>query len=149
MVSAACPNCHILLVEATSNELSNLFTAENEAVALGATEISNSWGSEEFSSETSDDSYFNHSGVSITAAAGDSGYKVEYPAASQYVISVGGTNLTRSANSRGWAETAWSGTGSSCSAYEPKPGWQTDTGCAHRTNNDVAAVAGSETPRRT
>jgi hypothetical protein len=146
MVSAACPNCHILLVEASSNSDSNLFAAENEAVALGATEISNSWDGEEFSGETSDDSYFNHSGVPITVAAGDEGYKVDYPAASRYVISVGGTSLSPASNSRGWAETAWSDTGSGCSAYETKPAWQTDSGCANRTDNDVAAVADPNTP---
>ena len=35
----------------------------------------------------------------------------------------------------------WSGAGSGCSAYEPKPAWQHDTGCAKRTVADVAAVA--------
>jgi len=54
--------------------------------------------------------------------------------------------LKQAANSRGWTEAAWSGTGSGCSAYEKKPAWQTDTGCANRTNNDVAAVASTETP---
>ena len=146
MASAACPNCHILLVEATSNSYGNLFAAEDEAVALGATEISNSWAGEEFSEETSADSYFNHPGVAITASAGDGGYKVEYPAASPYVIAVGGTKLSKASNSRGWSETAWSGTGSGCSAYEPKPTWQTDSGCKRRTDDDVAAVASPETP---
>jgi subtilase family serine protease len=147
MVSAACPNCHILLVETSSNSNDDLYTAEDEAVALGATEVSNSWGGEEEPNETSDDSYFHHTGVLITAAAGDSGYEVEYPAASQYVIGVGGTTLTQASNSRGWSETAWSGTGSGCSAYEPKPAWQTDSPlCTKRTNNDVAAVASPETP---
>jgi Subtilase family/NHL repeat len=146
MVSAACPNCHILLVEASSNSDSNLFTAEDEAVALGATEVSNSWAGEEFAGETSDDSHFHHAGVPIMASAGDFGYGVEYPAASPYVIAVGGTSLTQASNSRGWSETAWSGTGSGCSAYEPKPAWQADSGCAHRTNNDIAAVADPKTP---
>jgi len=146
MASAACPNCHILLVEATSNANTNLYTAENEAATLGATEISNSWGGEEFSGETSDDSYFHHTGVLISASAGDSGYEVEYPAASQYVIAVGGTNLVKASNSRGWSETAWDRTGSGCSKYESKPAWQTDKDCTNRTNNDVAAVAGTETP---
>lgn len=58
MVSAACPKCHIMLVEATTNSFSNLTTAEDEAVAQGATEISNSWGAEQFSGETSYNSYF-------------------------------------------------------------------------------------------
>jgi tripartite motif-containing protein 71 len=147
MVSAACPNCHVLLVEASSNENGNLETAEDEAVALGATEVSNSWGGPEASGEASDDPIFHHPGVIITASAGDSGYEVEYPAASQYVIAVGGTKLTQASNSRGWTETAWNGTGSGCSAFEPKPTWQTASpACTKRTNNDVSAVASAETP---
>jgi hypothetical protein len=74
------------------------------------------------------------------------GYEVRYPAASPYVIAVGGTSLNPAANARGWSESVWSGTGSGCSAYEPKPAWQYDTGCAKRTNNDVAAVADPNTP---
>jgi len=146
MASAACPKCHILLVEASNNENASLYDAEDEAVALGATEISDSWGGPEEAGETADDVYLHHAGVVITAAAGDEGYAVEYPAASQYVIAVGGTSLTPASNSRGWSETAWNGTGSGCSAYEPKPAWQTDTKCSHRTDNDVAAVASTATP---
>ena len=151
MVSAACPNCHILLVEASSSSSANLYASEDEAAALGATEISNSWVGGEESGETSDDKYFDHPGVPITAGAGDSGYQVNYPASSQYVIAVGGTRLSQASNSRGWSETVWSekptqGTGSGCSAYEPKPSWQTDKGCTHKTNNDVAADASVETP---
>ena len=37
------------------------------------------------------------------------------------------------------------GTGSGCSADDAKPSWQTDTGCAKRTDNDVAAVADPNT----
>jgi hypothetical protein len=146
MVSAACPNCHILLVEASNNSDSNLDTAEDEAVTLGATEVSNSWAGPEFAGESSDDSFFDHPGIPITVAAGDEGYGAQYPSASPDVIAVGGTALTRASNARGWSETAWSGTGSGCSAYEPKPAWQTDKGCANRTDNDVAAVASTETP---
>ncbi len=146
MVSAVCPNCHIILVEARTNSLTNLGTAVNEAAKLGANAISNSYGGGEFSSETSyDTSYYQHPGIVVTASAGDSGYGVEYPAASQYVTAVGGTTLTKASNTRGWSETVWSGTGSGCSAYEPKPSWQTDTGCSHRTVGDVAADADPNT----
>jgi subtilase family serine protease len=69
-------------------------------------------------SERSTDSAYNHPGVDITVSSGDSGYGVEYPAASQYVTAVGGTTLTQASNSRGWSETAWSGAGSGCWAYE-------------------------------
>ena len=144
MVSAACPNCHILLVEANSNNLGDLLAAENEAAKLGATVISNSWSSTEFNGETSYDSYFHHN-IPITAAAGDSGYGVGWPAASPYVTAIGGTSLTRATNARGWSETAWSGTGSGCSVYETKPTWQTDSGCAFRTVNDVSAIADPNT----
>ena len=51
----------------------------------------------------------------------------------------------RRRNARGWTETAWSGAGSGCSAYEAKPSWQTDTGCAKRTVADVSAVADPNT----
>jgi subtilase family serine protease len=140
MVSAACSNCRILLVEANSSSLSDLLVAENEAAALGANAITNSWGANEFSSETLYDSYFHH-GIPITASSGDTGYGVSWPAASPYVTAVGGTSLSLSATTRGWSETAWSGAGSGCSTYEAKPAWQADPGCADRTVADVSAVA--------
>jgi len=151
MVSAVCPKCHILLVEATSNGDIELGEAENEAVALGATELSDSWGGREFFYEAEYNSYFNHPGVPIAVAAGDEGDVVTYPAAAPSVISVGGTVLKRETNARGWIEKAWGGegkegTGSGCSKYEPKPAWQTDAGCANRTDNDVAATAGDGHP---
>jgi len=131
---AICPNCKILLVEATTNSFTNLGTAVNRAVTMGANVVSNSYGGSEFSTETSADSqYFNHPGVVITASSGDNGYGVEYPAASRYVTAVGGTSLTVNSSNQRVSETAWSGAGSGCSAYETKPSWQTDTGCARRT----------------
>ena len=146
MASAICPSCHILLVEASNSSLTNLGTAVDTAARLGANAISNSYGGGESSSEISwDASYYNHPGVAVTASSGDSGYGVEYPAASRYVTAVGGTSLTRSPNARGWSETAWSGAGAGCSAFEPKPSWQTDPGCANRTVADVSADADPNT----
>ncbi|MFD3587006.1 peptidase S8 [Streptomyces sp. NPDC058683] len=147
MASAICPNCNILLVEATSATMANLGTAVNEAVTLGAKFVSNSYGGSESSSDTSyDSSYFNHTGVAITVSAGDSGYGAEYPAASKYVTSVGGTKLATSSTTRGWTETVWKtssteGTGSGCSSYDAKPTWQTDTTCTKRMISDVSAAA--------
>jgi Putative Ig domain len=147
MVSAACPGCHILLVEAASNGFDDIGTAENEAVALGASYVSNSYGGLEDPSELAADRYYNHPGVAITVASGDAGYVTEWPAASPYVTAVGGTRLTQSVTERGWTETAWStdpaeGAGSGCSNIEvAKPSWQDDTGCPNRTIADVAAVA--------
>jgi subtilase family serine protease len=145
MASAICPSCKIVLVEANSNSLVNLYTAVDEAAALGATVISNSYGGPEYSGEVADQSHFNHPNIAITVSSGDNGYGVEFPAASQYVTAVGGTSLTRASGSRGWAETVWSGAGSGCSAYVTKPGWQTDPGCARRTVADVSAIADPNT----
>lgn len=152
MVSAICPLCHIILVEANSPTTANLGTGVNSAVTLGASYVSNSYGGSESSSDNSfDASYYNHPGKAIVASAGDDGYGVSYPAASADVVSVGGTSLSTASNSRGWTETVWGssaggqGTGSGCSADSAKPSWQTDTGCARRTDNDVAAVADPNT----
>ncbi len=140
MVSAICPNCSILLVEADSERLTDLGTAVNRAVAMGAKFIANSYGTFESPSElTWDASWYAHPGVVITVSAGDLGYGVQYPAASPHVVAVGGTTLARSGT--GWVQSAWSGGGSGCSAYEPKPAWQADSGCSRRTVADVAAVA--------
>ncbi|MEY9967663.1 subtilase family serine protease [Streptacidiphilus sp. MAP12-16] len=147
MVSAVAPNAHILLVEATSANMSDLGTSVNTAVSLGAKYVSNSYGGAEDSTDTSSDSsYFNHPGVAITVSAGDSAYGAQYPAGSKYVTSVGGTALSKASNARGWSESVWStssteGTGSGCSAYDAKPSWQTDSGCSKRTISDVSAVA--------
>jgi subtilase family serine protease len=142
MVSAACPDCHILLVEAATPDLPVLAAAEDTAAGWpGVVAISNSFGVGEQPAELGWDPHFHHPGVAIVAASGDSGFGTVYPATSPYVTAVGGTNLQRASNSRGWTETAWSGSGSGCSGYEPKPAWQHDTGCAKRTSADVAAVA--------
>jgi subtilase family serine protease len=152
MVSAICPRCHILLVEASSDTFSDLFTAEQEAVKLGAHVVSLSWGSGEFSGEGSDDSMLDTPGVEVTASSGDGAYQggVQYPSASPDVTSVGGTELTPATSKRGWIEKTWvtagasppaQGSASGCSAYESKPKWQHDHGCAERTTADVSAVA--------
>ncbi|MFI5690952.1 carboxypeptidase regulatory-like domain-containing protein [Kribbella sp. NPDC051586] len=145
MVSAACPNCSILLVEADDPELESLGLAVDEAVALGAKYVSNSYGAPEDPSETSVDPHFNHPGVAVTASTGDSGFGTSYPAASPYVTAVGGTSLVVDSGPRTYRETAWSGAGSGCSIVEPKPAWQTDTGCPRRSAADVSAVADPNT----
>ncbi|HUO61918.1 MAG TPA: S53 family peptidase [Candidatus Bathyarchaeia archaeon] len=148
MVSAACPSCKILLVEASSNSYGNLGTAVNRAVAMGANAVSNSYGGGEFSSETLSTyaAYYNHPGVAITASSGDAGYGTEFPAVSPYVTAVGGTSLKRDTSSRGWNESVWSGAGSGCSSYVAALSWQSRVGtCTHRLVADVAAIADPNT----
>ncbi|GAA4511833.1 peptidase S8 [Actinoallomurus oryzae] len=140
MVSAVCPNCKIVLVEASSASFANLGTAENTAARL-ANVISNSYGGSD-ASDSSYGSYYNHPGKAITVSSGDAGYGVEYPASSHYVTAVGGTSLKTASNSRGWTETAWSGAGSGCSSYNTALSGQSGlTGCSRRAVADVSAVA--------
>jgi subtilase family serine protease len=150
MVSAICPNCHIYLMEANAATIKSLGTAVKNAVKrLHVAFVSNSYGGSPNKNDgTYDTDYFQHPGAAITASAGDSGYRVAYPAASQYVTSVGGTSLVQTGVGRGWTETVWDGTGGGCSGtYEPAPSWQPKslTKCAHRLDNDVAAVADPDT----
>jgi hypothetical protein len=145
MVSAICPNCRILLVEADSARVDDLGTAENTAASLGATVISNSYGGPEYPGELTDEArYFDHPGTAMVASTGDDGYGTEFPAAADTVVAVGGTTLhqhSRNGNRKGTSERVWSGGGSGCSQYVPKPAWQTDAGCPNRTVADVSAVA--------
>jgi subtilase family serine protease len=149
MVSAICPNCHILLIEAfnphqSPDDNANLAIGDNTAARLGATAVSNSFGTSngEFPALLRLDQLLNHPGIAYTASSGDNGYRASWPASSQYVTAVGGTSLSRAAGTtRGWSETAWSGAGSFCSPIEPKPSWQHDPGCSMRTYADVSAVA--------
>ncbi len=157
MVSAICPNCHIYLVEGNAPTTRSLGTGVNTAVRkLHADFVSNSYGGSQGPNDpTFDTDYYQHPGAAIVASAGDSGYGVSYPAASQYVTSVGGTSLVQTGVGRGWTETVWgtspnegSGTGGGCAGkYEPRPSWQhySVTQCIHRLDNDVAAVADPDT----
>ena len=144
MVSAVCPKCKILLVEAKSASLLNLGTAVNTAAKLGATAISNSYGGGDLS-DSSYGSYYNHPGIAVTASSGDSGYGASFPASSSYVTAVGGTSLTLSGTTR--TETAWSGAGSGCSAYNAALSVASGfaTGCSRRAEADVSAVADPKT----
>ncbi|GGM10633.1 S53 family peptidase [Nakamurella endophytica] len=143
MVSAACPDCHILLVEASSASFANLGAAVNVAARQpGVVAISNSYGG----SDSSASSAYDHPGIAVTASTGDSGYGVQSPASYPSVVAVGGTSLTKASTARGWSESAWSGAGSGCSTINAKPRWQTSvTQCAKKANADVSAVADPNT----
>jgi hypothetical protein len=166
---AICQNCHILLIESASPNFAGsngLETAEDTAVALQATVISDSWGGPDAGADAA---AFNHPGIPITAAAGDDGYLnwdeyagreqqgspyfegVNYPASSAHVISVGGTTLTVGANGSWLEESAWNLGGGGCSTFNA-PEWQlqvsdwAQVGCGrHRASADIAADADPST----
>ena len=150
MVSAMCPSCKILLVQANTASYADLGAAVNTAVRLGAKVVSNSYGGPEAGSAPYASAY-QHNGVAIVVSSGDNGYGVQFPASSPYVTAVGGTTLKRSnLNYRGFVETAWSGAGSGCSAYYSQQAWQSPYAgnlCPKgRMVADVSAVADPQTP---
>ncbi|MHB1784144.1 MAG: hypothetical protein ACYCTE_15915 [Acidimicrobiales bacterium] len=158
MISAICPDCNITLVEASSNSFSNLDAAVAYAKSLHPAAVTNSYGGSEFSSETSYNSTYSSSSsggpTAVTAATGDGGYGVEFPAAAPDVTAVGGTSLTYggTGTSLVWnPQTVWSGAGAGCSAYETMPTWQDTSAfdlpsvCTSRQVGDVSAVADPST----
>jgi len=123
MVSAACPKCRILVVQATDNLGSGLDLGQNAAAMLGATVISDSWGGAESTTApaatSGEEAFFNHPGVAIFVSAGDDGFNdqlttpaaargPDYPGTSAFTIAVGATRLVKDpASARGWRETTW------------------------------------------
>ena len=153
MVSAICPACNIVLVEASSDSISNLAAAVSYAKSLHPAAIANSYGAGEFRTETTYNATYSASttgmGTAVVAATGDTGYGAEFPAASPGLTAVGGTSLSYTGSgSSPWTQTVWSTAGAGCSSYEPMPTWQKVTGvyrekadCSKREIGDVAAVA--------
>jgi subtilase family serine protease len=147
-VSAGCPDCKILVVQAATASMTNLGTAVTTAAKqLGVVAISNSYGGGD-SADSNYGAYYNHPGIAVIASTGDNGYTgSSYPASSSYVTAVGGTSLVKDSSTRGWSESAWSGSGSGCSTVNAAlPAAATyNTGCSKRASADVAAVADPQT----
>jgi N-acetylneuraminic acid mutarotase len=147
-VSAACPNCHILLVEGNDNSLTSLGIAENTAVSMGAKFVSNSYGVPgEDPSELNFDQYYTHPGVAIVASTGDTGNLTNWPATNPGVTGAGGTTLTKDTSvPRGWTETAWDSGGSGCSPFEPRPSYQNNINTDCPNNKAIADLSADADP---
>ncbi len=127
-VRGICHRCRILLVEADSDSDADLAAAVNRAAAMGATEISNSYGGTEKDPNNTKRvvAAYDHPGIVITASTGDGGWydwdgvnegadpdnTPEIPAAYDSVVGVGGTSLFVDAHGRREGERVWNGDGS-------------------------------------
>ena len=149
---AMAPKAKIYLVEAASNNYSDLMIAVSKASSLvaaaGGGEVSLSWGGSEFSSEASYDSYFTTSGVVYFASSGDAP-GTSYPSVSPNIVAAGGTTLRRNPSTGAFiAEAAWADAGGSTSYYEARPSYQSvvaSTVGSKRGVPDLAAVADPST----
>ena len=152
---AMAPSATIYLVEANSNSLSDLLTSVQIASNLvqcgktttcpagstGKGEVSMSWGSGEFSAETTYDKYFTTPGVVYFASSGDSP-GVGWPSASPNVVAVGGTTLRRNpSNGNFIEERTWEYGGGGGSFYEKPPSYQAALKYSVRVVPDVALDA--------
>ncbi|HUA11957.1 MAG TPA: S53 family peptidase [Solirubrobacteraceae bacterium] len=151
-VHSVCQACRIILVEANSEELGDLAASVNEAVALGANEVSNSYAAFETEFGASEAAAYDHPGTVVTAAAGDSGFlnwddlfslgtapeQPDAPASLPTVVAVGGTTLKLSSSGKRKSERVWndsglptreefkqfSASGGGCSSLFSAPAWQ-------------------------
>lgn len=121
---AMAPQAKIILVEAATAKNADLWQAVDVAVAQGATVVSMSFGSREYASEVNADTHFNVTAVTFCASTGDSGHGAQYPAASPFVVAVGGTTLHTQTNGTWAGETAWAGSGGGTSQVEAEPSYQ-------------------------
>lgn len=158
VVSAVCPRCKIILVEANTSAFSDLLSAVHTALKLSRI-VSMSFGAPE--KEAGRLSLLPASGYALVASAGDSGGGLRgggpsAPCVWTSIICVGGTMLTHKANK--WTSVVWNdeqvnecggpcgATGSGCSLVVAKPSWQHDAGCAMRSEADISADASIRTP---
>jgi subtilase family serine protease len=122
---AIAPRAKILLVEAADDQLSSLLLAVDQAVINDASVVSMSWGlPEPVRDQIARDQHFAATNVSFLASSGDFGHGAFYPAASPYVVGVGGTTLHLNSKGDYSNEKAWAGSGGGLSSVEPEPAYQ-------------------------
>jgi subtilase family serine protease len=144
-VHSVCPSCTILLVEADSESFADLAAAVNEAVSLGATEVSNSYGGLETTFGATEQAAYDHPGVVMAAASGDSGYlnwdyvaqfgeapaEPDAPASLPSVVAVGGTSLKLTTTGKRARETVWNDSGRPSRESEFKQFSASGGGCSN------------------
>jgi MYXO-CTERM domain-containing protein len=156
VVSATCPSCKLLLIEADSDSDDGLFTVQAVAAHAGATVLVNNWGSAEDSTVPALDPDFDLPGVSNFVSTGAGYNDMTYnntdqaplfPASSEHVIAVSDTSLVKGGAGRGWTETANNSSGSGCSTKIALPAFQQQavTTCAGRAYADIGAVGDANT----
>ncbi len=143
---AIAPKANILLVEAFSDNFTDLTAAVNYARNVaGVSVVSMSWGGNEFRGQTSYDATFstpkNHTGVTFVASSGDDGaiFGAEWPGSSANVLSVGGTVLHADTVGNYTSEIAWNYSTGGVSRYESEPSYQSGVqSSGRRTSPDVS-----------
>lgn len=138
---AIAPNAKVVLVEAATSSLADMFKAIQVAKKLpNIRQISCSWGVTEFAGESAFDNQLGGS-VEYFASTGDTGGSKNYPAASSYFVAVGGTSLAFNSKGQPISESGWSGSGGGVSPFEVAPSWQQGLHTGGRCYPDIASAA--------
>jgi kumamolisin len=151
------PGIHETYWLGDNNENSTLETVLDDAANSSISVISDSWGAQGIGcpADPNMETALQHgaaTGKTFYFATGDSGAAsgCSWPAESQYVVAVGGTELFVGAGSEWSSENAFDN-GGGCSDSEPRPSWQTgigtafewpSTSCTGRAEPDVSADSG-------
>ena len=155
MAHAMAPKAKVILVEAKSNSLADLFQAEqvaaNLVAAAGGGQVSNSWGNNEFAGETGAafTSPFVKNKVVFFASTGDADV-TSFPAVLPQLVAAGGTTVRRdgSGNLLNPAEATWNNAGAGKSSVVARPAFQNPVASVVGTKRgiaDLAAVANPDT----
>jgi subtilase family serine protease len=145
---AEAPLASIVLVESLDgNEQppAQMLGAIKWADLHGATEVSMSWGNLDQNYTSYSDRYFHQPGVLYIASAGDEGHIPYWPAASPYVIGVGGTTFNGCSGAVCGiiTESAWSASGGAAATNDTLPAFQsTYTGPVDGASTISALTAG-------
>lgn len=165
VVHALAPQAKIILVQAATNQIGDLYAAlaraNQELQKYGGGQLLHGWTSEEFwgpaatDKETYYDRYYTMSNVTYIAATGNDVVPT-WPATSQRVLAVGGTTIARAPWNYGfvgedsWSDNGWGGathgSGAGYSTRVAKPSWQTGNTTGKRGIPDIAAIGSSATP---
>jgi hypothetical protein len=158
-IHALAPNAKILLFEANSASVLDVFQAVQSAAATtGVDVVSMSFGISENFLDPNFENFFDpifttpsgHAPVSFVAASGDDGGGLfdnfhnffpapNYPALVPTVLGVGGTKLTLNPDNTYNSESAWIGSGGGQSFFEAQPSYQNGVqNSGFRQSPDVA-----------
>ncbi|HZE65838.1 MAG TPA: S8 family serine peptidase [Sporichthyaceae bacterium] len=169
MVSAACPECRVIVVQVPSTDaapgppeqlrkaMADFTQAVDTAIRLGANAVSMSIG---FPNDSSAEAQaigerLHHPGVAVVTASGDSGFQptntISWPADLPWVTVAGGVSITK--QDSGFTQTAWRWSGSGCDTNQPgafgAPDSVSDLCGGHRAAADVSAVSENVASYRT
>ena len=147
MIHSIAPYATIYVIEAASSSLTDMRSAVQYANNLGVNIISMSWGSNEYSSQSSFDSVFSNSSICYCCSSGDVSDGVNYPSSSKNCLAIGGSTLLLNSNNTRKNETIWSSSGCGLSQYTIKPTWQTGLNLSsnYRSTPDICLVGDPST----